>query len=331
MNSLNNNESKENQFIINSQKENQLNHLKNNNKNKILVISYIAEENINRCWLFLSDVRRSVGVPSNIVKDYILNKGNNTYQIGNEFSGDWIGISKIHYKCVESQNNYCIRRIGWIINIDIGFSIRKIYYIYPIPNENKTLIKVNLEFITSENDEPLNFEETKDYYYKLQYTILNKIIKVMDTSSDYYFINESFIVKKNSIICWKNIINLQNLSVATLGEIGDNFVCNGDPEKVGNFWKCELKEEKKTIFIKIKKISKPKKKNTWKYYLETFGAQINSIKQECQINITKLNENTTQISFLIIYKEKINKKLYIIKKDNIKKVAVKIKSFLNNI
>ena len=45
--------------------------------------------------------------------------------IGNEFSCYWIGISNIHYKCIESKNDYGIRRIGWIIDLDIGFSIRK--------------------------------------------------------------------------------------------------------------------------------------------------------------------------------------------------------------
>jgi hypothetical protein len=101
-------------------------------KKYTLVVSYITEENIDRCWLFFSDIVKVQGTSSNIVINYSFDKGNNTYKIGNEFSCYWIGISKIHYKCVESKNNYGIRKISWIINLDIGFSIRKKYIIITI-------------------------------------------------------------------------------------------------------------------------------------------------------------------------------------------------------
>ena len=177
-------------------------------KNYLLVVSYITEENIDRCWLFFSDIIKVQGTASNIVINYVLDKGNNTFKIGNEFSCYWIGISKIHYKCVESKNNDGIRKISWIITLDIGFSIRKTYIIYPITNNNMTLIKLNLELINQSN-EPMDFEETREYYYKLQFTIINKIIKIMDESNEYFFIHESFIANKNYLTCWKNIINIE--------------------------------------------------------------------------------------------------------------------------
>ena len=299
-------------------------------KNDLLVVSYVSEENIDRCWIFFSDILKCEGSPSNIVTNYHLDKGKNTYTIGNEFSCYWIGISNIHYKCIESKNSYAIRKISWIIALDIGFSIRKTYLIYPITNDNKSLIKLNLELIT-ENNEPMNFEETKDYYYQLQYKIINKIIKVMDASKEYHFIYESFIVKKGQIICWNNIINLKKIGEVMSGNIGHNFISNGDPEKIGTFWRCELKNENKLIFIIVKNISKPKKRNTWKYCLETFGTQINNIRQTVEINIVKINNETSQISILIKYLEKLNKNLYDYKKKRIKKVIPKIKTFINNL
>lgn len=296
--------------------------------NKSLVVSYVSEENIDRCWTFFSDILKCEGSPSNIVINYKLDKGNNTYTIGNEFSCYWIGISKIHYKCIESKNSYRIRKITWIIVLDIGFSIKKTYFIYPITSDNGTLIKLNLELI-SENDEPLNFEETKEYYYNLQNKIINKIINVMDKSKDYHFIHESFIANKDQITCWNNMINLQKLGEVTFSEIGHNFRCNDDPEKIGSFWKCELENEKEVLFILIKNIAKPKKRNTWKYCLETFGSQINNIKQSLEIDITKINNDTSQISILILFNEKISKKLYLYKKKRLKQIIQKIKIFIN--
>ena len=69
----------------------------------------------------------------------------------------------------------------------------------------------------------MKFEETKDYYYHLQYKIINKIIKDMEESKEYHFIYESFIVKKDQIICWNNIISLKKIEEVTSGNIGHNF------------------------------------------------------------------------------------------------------------
>jgi len=298
-------------------------------KNDLLVVSYVSEENINRSWIFFSDILKCEGYPSNIVVNYKLDKGKNTYTVGNEFSCYWIGISNIHYKCIESKNSYHIKKISWIIVLDIGFSIKKTYFIYPITSDDRTLIKLNLELI-SENNEPMQFEETKEYYYQLQYNIINKIIKVMEASKEYHFIHESFIVKKNQIICWNNIINLKKISEVTSGNIGYNFTCNGDPEKIGTFWKCELINEKNIIFVIIKNISKPKKRNTWVYCLETFGTHIN-VKQNVQINIIRIDNQTSQISILIKFLEKKTKNYYDYKKKRLKEVIPSIKTFINNL
>lgn len=304
---------------------------KQHEKNKLLVVSYITDENIERCWSFFSDILKCQGTASNIVINYKLDKGKNTFIVGNEFSCYWIGISKIHYKCIESKNYYGIRKIAWIIKLDIGFSIRKTYFIYPITNDDKTLIKLNLELIGSETQEPMDFEETREYYYKLQYSIINKIINIMDESKEYHYLHESFIVQKNRNICWNYIINIKNISQATSGEIGYKFICNGDPGKIGVFWRCEINEENKIVFIKVKNISKPKKRNTWKYQLETFGTELKIIRQELLIKITKINDETSQISLLIEFKEKINKKNYDYKKKKMNEIIQKIRMSVNNL
>jgi hypothetical protein len=304
---------------------------KQNEKNKLLVVSYITDENIERCWSFFSDILKCQGTASNIVINYKMDKGKNTFIIGNEFSCYWIGISTIHYKCIESKNNFGIRKIAWIIKLDIGFSIRKTYFIYPITNDDRTLIKLNLELIGEENQEPMDFEETREYYYKLQYSIINKIINIMDESKEYNYLHESFIVQKSQNICWNYIININNISQATSGEIGYKFICNGDPETIGVFWRCEINGENKVVFIKVKNISKPKKRNTWKYQLETFGTELKIIRQELLIKITKINNETSQISFLIEFKEKINKINYDYKKKKLNEIIQKIRMSIYNL
>ena len=298
-------------------------------KNYSLSVSYISNENIDRCWFFISDIILCQTVASDIVVDYKLDKGKNTFKVGNEFSCYWIGISKIHYKCVESQNNLGVLKISWIISLEIGFAIRKTYTIYPITNSDRTLIKLSLELIQPENNEPIKFDETRDYYYKLQSNLISKISNLMDKSNDFLFIHQSFIAKKDFETCWKNMINFEILSSATSGEIGENFINNGDPEKVGTFWKCYMKKYNKYTYFRVKKVIKSKKRNRWTYCVETFGVNLLLINQELEISVTKINKESCQISILVKFREKIDKKLYNYKKDKLNEYVKKIKSYID--
>jgi hypothetical protein len=300
-------------------------------KNTSLSISYITDDNINRCWSFLRDIILCQSISQNVAIDYKMDKGKNTFIEGNEFSCYFVGISNIHYKCCESKNSFFSRKISWILALDIGFSLRKTYFIYPITSNNKTLVKLRLDLICTENNEPMNFQETRDYYYKLQASILNNVRKLMDESNKFLYIHESFIAKNNFNTCWKSMINLNLLSDFTSGKIGEKFESNGDPEKKGTFYKCKLKDNKQTIFLKIKNIKKSKKRNRWIYNLETVGINIHAIRHEIEISVTKINKETCQISILVNFNEKINKQLYEYKKEELNKIMKILKESINKL
>jgi hypothetical protein len=300
-------------------------------KNTSLSISYITDDNINRCWSFLRDIILCQSISQNVAIDYKMDKGKNTFIEGNEFSCYFVGISNIHYKCCESKNSFFSRKISWILALDIGFSLRKTYFIYPITSNNKTLVKLRLDLICTENNEPMNFQETRDYYYKLQASILNNVRKLMDESNKFLYIHESFIAKNNFNTCWKSMINLNLLSDFTSGKIGEKFESNGDPEKKGTFYKCKLKDNKQTIFLKIKNIKKSKKRNRWIYNLETVGINIYAIRHEIEISVTKINEESCQISILVNFNEKINKQLYEYKKEELNKIMKILKQSINKL
>ena len=153
--------------------------------------------------------------------------------------------------------------------------------------------------------------------------------KLMNESKKYRFIHESFIAKSDFETTWKKIINFNKLSGVTSGKIGENFIYNGDPEKIGAFCKCNLNNNIKPIYFKVKNILKNKKRNKWVYHLETIGAGFNIIKQEVEISVTKINKNSNQISILIIFTDYIDKNLYDAKKKTLKEAMKNIKLFIN--
>lgn len=300
-------------------------------KDSSLLLTFISKENINRCWRFFSDIMLYKSTISNFAINYKLNKGNNTFNVGNEFSCYWIGISKIYYKCLESKNNYGIRKLSWKIDLDIGYSLLKTYTIYPITSNSQTLIKLKFELICPEKTEPINLEESKDYLYKSQYKILEKISNLMEKSSKYLFIQESFIVNSDFENCWRNMTDLNFLSKLSSGIIGENFVFNGDKERVGTFGKCYIKNYNKYFFFRVKNISKRKKRNKWTYCLETFGANICLIRQEVEISVTKINNNKSQIAIFIKFRENIDKNFLEYKKIKLLELIKKIKLFVSTI
>ena len=298
-------------------------------KSLSISVSLISKENIDRCWLFFSDLVLCQSGNTNIVIDYKFDKGDNTYKVGNEFSCYWIGISKAHYKCLEVYNNYLSKKIAWIISLDIGILVRKSYFIYPITSNNKALVKMKFELLQPEKDESLNVEETRDYYYHLQKSIMHKISKIMEESKKFNFIQESFIAHTNRENCWKFMTDFNKLSKISSGEIGENFICRGNPEKCGTFWKCNLNDYHKIVYLRVKNISKSKKRNTWVYCLETIGSDLYILKQEIEISLTKINNNFCQISILIKFNEKFDRNIFNLKKKKLNDVMKKIKEFIN--
>ena len=298
-------------------------------KSLSISVSLISKENIDRCWLFFSDLVLCQSGNTNMVIDYKFDKGDNTYKVGNEFSCYWIGISKAHYKCLEVYNNYLSKKISWIISLDIGILVRKTYFIYPITSNNKALIKMKFGLLRPEKDESLNVEETKDYYYHLQNSIMHKISKIMEESKKFNFIQESFIAHTNRENCWKFMTDFNKLSKISSGEIGENFICRGNPEKSGTFWKCNLNDYHKIVYLRVKNISKSKKRNTWVYCLETIGSDLYILKQEIEISLTKINNNFCQISILIKFNEKFDRNIFNLKKKKLNDVMKKIKEFIN--
>ena len=59
------------------------------------------------------------------------------------------------------------------------------------------------------------------------------------------------------------------------------------------------------------------------------GVGINMIKHELEINLTKINKNSNQISILIIFNDFISKQLYDCAKSSFIEIMKKIKLFIN--
>ena len=102
--------------------------------------SLIFEQNIDALWLYLKDL-------SNTIKamDFFENlqfiKGNNTWNEGNRFSFNWIGLTHLEVKVIDIKSTSNKKMIIWEAKGDIGINYYRTVCLYRITKNNKTLVK----------------------------------------------------------------------------------------------------------------------------------------------------------------------------------------------
>ena len=292
--------------------------------------SIILDETIERVWQFLINPSLfKLILPKKFV-NFKINQKASSFCPGDEFSFYWIGVSNINTKLVSITDNPYNKKLILDISINIGIYFRKTFYLYKITNNNTTLLKIILSKMPNKECDHSNFISFTQLNPDLYSSTLDNLNKIINSSYNNLINSESFIVDKNNDDSWNIITDFKKLSDLK-PNIGTNFTYQGSQYKIGSFIKCFINNGDKNVFMKVKVCNKNKKKNNWIYALETFGADINYIKQEIKICINKINEKRTQISIIHIFKQVLSKD-YIEKFSKEKnEVMMEIKKYFNSL
>ncbi len=145
-----------------------------------------------------------------------------------------------------------------------------------------------------------------------------------DSSIDY----QSFIIHQDFEKIWNLFIDLKKINqIAPL--TGENFENSGNIEEVGTFWKFNTFQNKNEInYMKVKYVNKNKKRNNWKFIVETFGTHSNIINQEIEVKVTKMFGGSCQVSIIHTFRQKVTEKFLSLFKKNKNLLLKKIKYLL---
>ena len=289
------------------------------NKESILFsASLIYEQNINKLWLFLRDIRNEINIIE-YLDDFEYIEGYNSWTKGNICSFNWIGLSRFNYECIKSKIERNKKMLKWEIK-GMSIKIYKTLILYRITSNNKTLVKSIISLPKSEN-EFVDLFPTKKYYLNLEYERLVKKSEFLNAINEDFISYESCIINRNYLDVWKWIFDLEKLNSITQ-IFGENIECNESKLRIGSFLKFFSKTAKRTVYIKVVEISNPKKRKTLGIKLKTIGLNINNISKIIEFKIVRVN-NKTQLSILHIFHNDIEqeflKKFQINKKEMIKK------------
>ena len=167
------------------------------NKNDLFIYStsLIFEQNITNIWYFLRDFNNETKIFDDFDNLKYIN-GDNTWNLGNTFSINWIGLTRLEIKCVETQNKLNKKIIKWKEKGDIGINFYKTVNLYRITYNDKTLVKVIISRTEKKNELIEINDSIKKYYSNYKFNMLLSKSKYLQNM-------------KNDIISYQSCIIIQ--------------------------------------------------------------------------------------------------------------------------
>ena len=289
--------------------------------NFLFSTSLIFDENIDKLWLYLRDLSKTIPI-IDFLDEFKYIKGNNTWTVGNVCSLYWVGVSHLQIKCKYVNVNRTRKKIKWKIKCDIGINYYKTLILYRITQNGKTLVKLNITR-TKKSNNLIDFSQSMAYYSSLQYNILIKQSQYLQNIKKDIILYESCIINQNHLKIWNIITDFKKLPQITSMSY-KNIEYKGQINEVGSFIKYYDENLKKNIFFKIIGYEMSEEKKMSLCRLESIGSNNNNIAKIIEISIITINNNKSQLSLL-------NKFSYNSSSDYIKQFVIKKREFLKQL
>jgi len=282
--------------------------------------SLIFDQNIDVLWIYLRDLTSEIRKVEFFERLHFI-KGDNSWTPGNIYCINWIGLTRLEFKCVRTKVERNKKVIIWKVKGDIGINFYRMFSLYRITENNKTLVK-SIITRTEKKNELIDFSETLNYYLNTEFSILSAISKNLNNLNKDIISYESCIINKNIIKVWEFISDLQKVcSLTTMNVKKIEF--NSPRIKEGSFLKFYLEDLKLNVFMKIVNIGFSKNKKSCYLKIETIGTNVERLPKNIEYKIKKINNNQTQLSISHRFKYDINtnfmKIFRINKQNNLKK------------
>ena len=285
--------------------------------------SLIFEEKIDKLWLFIRDLKNEIKIVDFLEKLEFIS-GKNTFNKGNLFSVNWIGLTHLKCECVFTEVSDNKKVISWKAIGDIGINFYRTFVLLKITQSNKTLVKSIVSII---ENELIDYKPTKNYFSNLEYKILLEKQKYLQNKKEESFSFESCIINRNYFDIWKYALDLSKLNEIQ-NILGENVEYNQEKIGLGSFLKIYIKDLKKTIFMRIIEIKDNKKKKSLWIKLETIGTYVIDLPILIQYKLIIIDDFQTHCSIFVKFPLDINQKLIKKFQEKSREAIRKYKNFL---
>jgi len=280
--------------------------------------TYLFKQEILRVWLILRSFEFLLLINNKGHYPCINIKGQNTWDVGNQFKGSIFGKNPFVAKVQKSIDYPEMKKIKWIFDLKNGhyFSIK--LELFKVTENNTTVVLKKVKFDKSK----------LDFHDKMKEADEIRIFKILERILENEPINllkyESGIIEGKMEDVWNLILDFNQ---ATAICPNNNFLPNISIKdlKVGEKIKASIygtKNDYKDLDITLLFREETKNWNKWQIIIEASGGYPMKIpRHTLLLQLTKINNNECQLTLLTkfhepidndIFKELSNRKKYII-------------------
>ena len=290
--------------------------------------SYLFKQDIERVWLIVKNFDLLALINNKGNYPCISDKGQDTWIIGNEFKGNLFGLFPFKARVEKCVNLPDMKKIKWLFNIK---------------NKDYLLIKIELFKVTGDNTCALYMKiklENTQYLKKVEKifkdetpTLLFKNIEeILEKEPINLFQYESGIINAKMEEVWNIVTNFNSLSAIApnnniLPNINIGEMSKGETKTVLFYCDNQLQE----IDITLQHKDERKGWNKWLFVLLiSYGVSSKQPKQTILIQLTKINKEECQISFISKFHDSIDTKKFKEMAKRKKYILLSLKDYFDN-
>ena len=328
---------------INIKKEENLIRDQNNQENKFIYPeheikwesnkqnSYHFKQDIERIWLIIRSFDLLSLINNKGHYPCISTKGQDTWKIGNEFKGNLFSIFPFIARVEKSINLPELKKIKWLCYLyKKGYFYIK-FELFKVTEDNTTIIlwKVNSE--NSQNMETIK-EQCKYDLFDLFDELFHKLEALLETEPINLFQYESGIINGKMDDIWNIVTDFNKLSAIAPN---NNFVPNinigkmkvGETVKTSSFFENKFNDLDITLEYKEDR----KGWNKWLFVL-LITSKIPKMlpKNTILFQLTKINEDECQLTFVSKFHESIDTKQFKEISKRKKYILLSLKDYFDN-
>lgn len=263
-------------------------------------IPFEYEENIDRVWFWIRDMKLLNLINPERVSPIVMTKGNDTWTEENEFEGIQ-RISKYKAKVIKKESLPFSKSVKWEFNfIDIDQVMYQTLSLFKVTETDSTVVLARSEILPSAHERKVTHEKIMSF----QVTILEifRIVeKILKESSINLFQFEGGVIKAQMKAIWDYITDANSIQQIA-SKITIEIESNGGLH-VGQTIKISYPHDNSYYLATITKLDNRHCSNKWIICLEIFEGKPKIPFQEISMNLTKINSNESHLSIFHEFRE----------------------------
>ena len=291
----------------------------------ILTNSYHLDKDIERAWLLLKNFE-ILSFLCDLGNTSCINiKGKDTWKEGNEFKGKFYGIFPFI-----ARVNMCLdlpemKKIEWLFKTNQYLIIK--FELFKVTDDNSTVIIKELKF----ESEKAKLDAEKKNYKLIENSLFQKLNKLLEKEPINLVKYESALISGKMKDIWDIVTDFNKITtIAPNNDLLPNINLRNmkinEKKEASLFYDNEIKYF--DIALKYKE-EKPKW-NKWMLVYDVYSKSSQNANYTVVIQLTKINDNESQLVFIIKFFELVSNQQFKEITDKQKYLLFSIKDYFEN-